>query len=99
MDCSTCKKESIDVISVAAHEYAMNREDKKHRRLVIALIIALVLMFLGPIIVHFGWLYTWNQYDFVSEESTIVQDGRGINLIGDENEVIQHNEPDGTSAP
>lgn len=98
MDCKDCNIKSIDMISVAAHEMAMSREERKHKRLVTALIISIVLGVGAALAVHFGWLYTWNNYDFISEESTIVQDGRGINVVGDENEVTR-NESGSESTP
>lgn len=98
MDCNSCKQSNLDVISVAAHETAMAREDRKQKRLVLALIVSIVLGLLALVGTNVAWLVTWNNYDFVSEQTEVVQDGTGINLIGDQNEVTQH-EPTSNSAP
>jgi hypothetical protein len=37
------------------------------------------------------WLRAWNEYDYSTTE--IEQDGRGINIIGDDNDTEQLNEP------
>ena len=47
------------------------------KRLVIALIIAIILIFASNAI----WLYAWCQYDYESEEITYTQDGQGLNNI------------------
>lgn len=36
------------------------------------------------------WLKAWNEYDYVTSEFS--QDGRGINVIGDNNETEQYND-------
>lgn len=84
MTCSDCNR--VDTISMAAHETIMAREDKKNRRL----IWVVVLLIVALVATNIAWLVTWNSYDFVTETEEITQDGRGINIIGDENEVDQH---------
>jgi multidrug resistance efflux pump len=75
---------------MAAHETIMAREDKKNRRL----IWVVVLLIVALVATNIAWLVTWNSYDFVTETEEITQDGRGINIIGDENEVDQHGTTD-----
>lgn len=86
MDCETCKNES-KIISVPylAYESYEARHDRKEKRLLIALIISVFLMFASNAV----WLWAWMQYDYTSEEivTTYQQDGRGLNIIGDNNEV------------
>lgn len=61
------------------------------KRLVIALVLTILLIFAS----NLAWLYVWNQYDYESTATTTTyeQDGEGINLIGDKNEVYD----DGTT--
>lgn len=67
------------------HEGAMVRNERAIKRLVIALIIAIVLMFGSNAL----WLYAWLQYDYTSTITTqeYSQDGYGLNIIGNNNGV------------
>ena len=89
MSCNDCTlaKQSLDSISVAAHETIMAREDKKNRRLV-WLVVLLIIALLAT---NIAWLITWNSYDFVDETYDYSQDGRGINIIGNDNDADQEN--------
>lgn len=69
------------------HEASMAREERIIKRLVIALIVGISLLFTA----NCAWLYAWCQYDYESYE----QDGTGINIIEDTNEVRQN----GTEIP
>lgn len=67
------------------YESTAARNEREKRRcwvLIIVLIIALVVS-------HLAWLVAWNQYDYSSTETIteIQQDGEGINIVGDSNEV------------
>lgn len=84
MECNNCK--SMDSISLAAHETIMAREDKKHRRLVWVIVVLIAAL----VVCNLAWLVTWNNYDFVSEDYDYSQDGRGINIIGNDNEAEQY---------
>ena len=66
-------------------EAAEARSERNMKRLIIALIISLLV----GLITNLAWLYAWNQYDYESEVETrtFVQDGKGLNIIGDLNEV------------
>ncbi|HCJ37829.1 MAG TPA: hypothetical protein DHV37_05830 [Erysipelotrichaceae bacterium] len=68
-----------------AFESMMARYERHTKRLVIALIVAIVLMFASNI----AWLYAWYQYDYSSETSTVEVDGKdGIaNYIGNDGEI------------
>ena len=72
------------------YESALARSERHLKRLVIALVIAIVLIFAS----NAAWLWAWVQYDYSGEETVYTQDGEGINIIGDENLVA-----DQTSAP
>lgn len=70
------------------HEGDMDRADRTNKRLMVALVLAIVLMFVTNAI----WIYEWMQYDYVNgyEETTTTsyeQDGSGINIMGNRNEV------------
>jgi photosystem II stability/assembly factor-like uncharacterized protein len=69
------------------HEAAQARSERHIKRLVIALVVAIVLIFAS----NAAWLLAWMQYDYTSEttttETTYQQDGQGLNIIGDSNHV------------
>lgn len=93
MDCKNCKEThnvGVEPIPYIVHEGSMARAERRERRLVTAIIVAIVLLFLSNAI----WLWAWMQYDYVSTETTTTytQDGEGLNIIGDSNEVT----PNGT---
>lgn len=61
------------------YEAAETRAERRHKLLVIALIIAIILMFAS----NAAWLWAWCQYDYESTETIeAVQDGNGVNLLG-----------------
>ncbi len=66
------------------YESAQARHERTIKRLIIIIIIAISMLFASNAI----WLYVWSQYDTVEYDYT--QDGKGINIIGNENEV-EHN--------
>jgi hypothetical protein len=59
---------------------AQARNERNVKRLVIALIVAIDLMFVS----NMAWLWAWNSYDYSSEEQIITaeQDGEGVNIVG-----------------
>lgn len=65
------------------YESAQARSERMNRRLVIALVIAVILIFASNAL----WLWAWMQYDYTGEETVYTQDGQGINVIGDDNHV------------
>lgn len=78
-----------DAVSIPyfVHEGDMDRMGRTNTRLSVALIITIVLMFLSNAI----WLYEWMQYDYIAEDeyttTTYEQDGSGVNIMGNHNEV------------
>lgn len=66
-------------------ERAITMAEQQSKRLLIALIICIILLFASNAL----WLYEWCQYDYVDEldTTTYMQDGEGVNIIGNENEV------------
>lgn len=85
MDCSSCKEKKVDPVPYIVHESAMARNERTIKRLVIALIVTVVMLFAC----NAAWLYVWQLYDYTSEETSYVyqQDGKGLNIIGDNNEA------------
>ena len=88
MDCNSCeKRKTVDPVPYIVHESAMARNERTIKRLVVALIVAVALLFAG----NAAWLYAWMQYDYMSEESEIVTvDGKdGIaNYIGNDGDIV-----------
>lgn len=66
------------------HESIMAREERHIRRLIFALVVAVLLLFLSNAV----WLYYWAQYDYVSDE-TITIDGKSgtANYIGNGGDI------------
>lgn len=75
--------EDKTTIPYIVHEGTMVRMERQIRRITVALIISIILMFVSNAL----WLYSWMQYDYTGETTTtrITQDGQGINTIGDGN--------------
>lgn len=73
-------------VPYVVYESAMTRAERNAKRLTVALIVSIVLMFLSNAI----WLYQWCQYDYVTAGTDTVyqQDGEGVNIIGDRNEAV-----------
>ena len=85
MDCNSCKEKKVEPVPYIVHESAMARNERTIKRLVIALIVTIVMLFAC----NAAWLYVWQLYDYASEETSYVyqQDGEGLNIIGDNNEA------------
>ena len=94
MDCESCKsKKPVEPVPYIVHESAMARNERTVKRLVIALIVAISLIFAS----NAAWLWAWMQYDYTSTESVVEyqQDGQGLNIIGDRNTAgVFNNEPE-----
>ena len=84
-NCETCKKvqNAPENVPYIVHESSMARMERQIKRLWIAVIVAVCLLFAS----NAAWLYAWCQYDYSSEETIYQQDGEGTNIIGDSNEV------------
>lgn len=64
-------------------EGQMARNERTIKRLIIALIIAVILIFAT----NMAWLYAWNLYDY-STETVEIDSGEGIaNYIGNDGEI------------
>ena len=84
-NCETCKKvqNAPESVPYIVHEASMARMERQIKRLWIAVIVAVCLLFASSAIFAYAWL----QYDYSSEETIYQQDGEGTNIISDSNEV------------
>lgn len=64
-------------IPYIAFELTQAKHERTVKRLVTALILAIILIFVS----NAAWLWAWCQYDYTSETITYTQDGRGLNSI------------------
>ena len=63
------------------------------KRLVVALIVAIALLFVS----NMAWLYAWNQFDYSSTETTLKSDGNSVaNYTGGDGGVVYGGESNGT---
>ena len=96
-DCKSCKENRAknikppETIPYLAYEGAMARNERAVKRLVIALILAISMIFASNGI----WLWCWCQYDYSSgtttEEVIVEQDARDggdTNYIGNDGDII-----------
>jgi hypothetical protein len=67
----------IKQIPYIAYEAAEAKSERTIKRLILALVLSIILIFASNAI----WLYAWCQYDYSSEETTYSQDGEGLNNI------------------
>ena len=68
------------------HESMVARQERQIKRLGIALIVAVAMIFASNAI----WLYAWMQYDYSGEEIIVEQDatdGGNANYIGDDGDI------------
>ena len=65
------KKDTPDAVPYIVYESAQARNERNVKRLVIALIVAVALIFAS----NAAWLWVWNQYEFASYE--VSTDGGG----------------------
>ena len=66
------------------YEGEQARNERHIRRLVIALVICIILIFASNAI----WLYAWCQYDYTSTETVDIDSGEGIaNYIGRDGDI------------
>jgi hypothetical protein len=68
-------------IPFAAHEAEVSRQERQIKRMWIALIVLIGLLFIS----NMAWLIYESQFETISYDYT--QDGEGTNIIGDSNEV------------
>lgn len=85
--CEGCKnkvyteEEKMMTVPYVAHQSAVARQERQIRRMWIALIVSVCMLFAS----NMGWLLYESQFDTYSYDYT--QDGNGNNIIGNDNEV------------
>jgi hypothetical protein len=96
-DCKTCtgckeKKtmaEPPENIPYIAYDMAQARNERHIKRMIVALIVAIALMFAS----NMAWLWAWNSYEICGEvytEEVLVDsaDGGNANYIGNDGDII-----------
>ena len=75
----------MENIPYIVYEGAEARHERHIKRMIIALVISIVLLFLS----NAAWLYAWVQYDYQSESNTTTVDGKygSANFIGGNGDI------------
>lgn len=84
-NCENCKGKEAhapESVPYIVHESSMARMERQIKRLWIALIVAIALLFASSVI----FTYTWLQYDYASYEA-ITDDGGDANIIGNDGDI------------
>lgn len=74
--------EDMKNVPFVVYESAMTRNERSFKRLIIALIVTIVLLFLTNI----AWLFYFNQYEFTTTDTDVTVDGKQgtANYIGED---------------
>ena len=89
-NCEACKGKEAhapESVPYIVHESSMARMERQIKRMWIALIVSVVLLFASSAI--FTW--TWMQYDYSSEEVIVdvnSDDGGNANYIGNDGDIV-----------
>ena len=83
-NCETCKKtqNAPENVPYIVHESSMARMERNIKRLWIAVIVAVFLLFAS----NAGWLLAWTSYDYASYEA-ITDDCGDANIIGNDGDI------------
>ena len=84
-NCESCNKvqNAPESVPYIVHEASMARMERQIKRLWIALIIAVCLLFVS----NAGWLIYESQFETLEYSYDYQQDGQSTNIIGNENDV------------
>ena len=86
--CNDCKAENTNVtVPYVVHEATVARQERQIKRMWIALIVAIALMFFTNMI----WVGVFSSYDYSSEEIIVeqdAQDGGNANYIGNDGDIV-----------
>ena len=84
-NCETCKnvKSAPENVPYIVHESSMARMERQIKRLWIALLVAVFLLFAS----NAGWLIYESQFETFEYSYDYQQDGQGTNIIGNGNDV------------
>ena len=85
-NCETCKNNE-KIPQQSKNELAFAFTERMVKRLWIALCISIALAAVGPLAVHFGWLYYESQFETVEYSYDYQQDDEGANIIRNGNDV------------
>lgn len=88
----TCNNCGTTTENKTGYDLAVAVCERTTKRLWIAIIILIILNIIGPLVVHFGWVYYESQWEAVDYAYEYTQDGQGTNIIGDSNEVLNGTE-------
>ena len=72
------------VIPYIAYEIAEAKNERLIKRLIIALVITIILMFITNIF----WIYEFCNYDYLTEETTVDADCGTANYIGQDGDIV-----------
>lgn len=95
-NCETCKGKEAhapESVPYIVHESSMARMERQIKRLWIALIVCIALIFAS----NAGWLIHESQYETLEYSYDYQQDGQGTNIIGNGNDVNNGAETEGES--
>ena len=86
-NCKECKEKRMEVntpenVPYIVHEAAMARNERNVKRMVVALVVAIALLFASNAL----WLWAWMQYDYESYEA-ITDNGGDANIIGNDGDI------------
>lgn len=85
--CNSCGTENANVtVPYVVHEATVARQERQIKRMWIALIVAISLLFIS----NMAWLNEWSSYDYSSEEIIVeqdAQDGGNNNYIGNDGDI------------
>lgn len=86
--CNNCGTENATSnVPYVVHESSMARAERHNKRLWIALIVTIAMIFASNAL----WLWAWMQYDYTSEEIIVEQDtkdGGNANYIGNDGDIV-----------
>lgn len=82
-------EESTLSVPYIVHEGIIARGERIIRRLIAALVVCIILIFVSNAL----WLCAWMQYDYASEDVTVdSKDGGNANYIGNDGDIINNGE-------
>lgn len=77
-------KESVESVPYIVYESAQARHERNSKRMLIALVLAIVMLFASNLV----WLYAWFSYDYESTETITIDGKDGIaSYIGNDGNV------------
>lgn len=93
--CNNCNgnQKMPESVPYIVHEGAMARSERTIKRLIAAMLLSVILLFVTNVV----WLCSWTSYDYYTEQVTIDgQDGGTANYIGQDGNI--YNGEDSSSA-